>query len=332
MALLRCSCGVEIRISLGRMMVLGENGLACPDCGQRLGTEPAQPLRDDEPWPADEPSVEFAEYCEEDVRTGPMESESIEAEPPTGDRVVATLDRLRAYTPDYSSAREYHSQTQAGPLRKAVSDAAMFLFQAPRLDPPPLTFLFARQVYYPFNAFIPFQPPSNFRTAFRDNLRTGLKGSQAEMAILQKALDLFEATDLEPEYAKETSPRWKAWYDLNYGRLVANSVRHIEYQLTCEFLLQADNLNAETNHVRFVPSLVYKGGRVSSGRAVFAQRLLERCRENNRGTPWDMLAEWELNQELGLDVRQIVIQPPKPVQGGSITPTPPTRPISFPKL
>ena len=249
-----------------------------------------------------------------------------------GDHVMATLDRLRPYTPDYSAAREYYSQAQGRPLRKAVSNAAMLIFQAPRLEPPPLTFLFSRQIFYPFNAFVPFQPASSFRTAFRDNLRTGLRGSQAELAILQKALDLYETTDLEPEYEKETSPRWKAWYDLNYGRLLANSVRHIEYQLTCESLLQADNLNTETNHVRFVPSSAYKGGRVSSGRAELARKLLERCRENNRGTPWELLAEWELNQELGLEVRQIVIPPPRPVQGGSITPTPPTRPINFPRL
>lgn len=249
-----------------------------------------------------------------------------------GDRVVATLDQLRPYTPDYSAAREYYSQTHSSPLRRAVSDAAMLIFQAPRLEPPPLTFLFSRQVFYPFNAFVPFQPASSFRTAFRDNLRTGLKGSQAELAVLQKALDLFEVSDLEPEYEKETSPRWKAWYDLNYGRLLANSVRHVEYQLTCESLLQADNLNTETNHVRLMPSSIYKGGRISSGRAELARKLLQRCRENNRGTPWDLLAEWELNQELGLDVQQIVIPPPRPIQGGSITPTPPTKPISFPRL
>lgn len=241
-----------------------------------------------------------------------------------GDRTIATLEQLRSYTPDYSAAREYLSEVQSLPLRKAVSDASLLIWQAPQLEPPPMTFLFSRQIFYPFAPYIDFRNPANFRTAFRDNLQKAIAGSQAEQAIIEKAIASFEATDLEPAYEEEKSLRWKAWYDLNYGRLLANSVRHIEYQLTCAAILTEGGLNPETNHVRFETSKQYKGGRLSESRAIRARELLERCRKKNAGTQWDRLAEWELNRELGLQARQIVIPPPPP-------PKPPTGPVSPPR-
>lgn len=248
-----------------------------------------------------------------------------------GDRTIATLEQLRPYTPDYASAREYYSETLASPLRRAVSEAAMFVWQAPELTPPPRTFLFSTQAFYPFGSFVNFLNPENFRVGFRKNLQTALKGSRAELEIMEQALALFEAKNLEDEYEKETSLRWKAWYDVNYGRLLANTVRHIEYQLTCEQILASGALNPDTNHVMFLPSAEYKGGRVSAGRAVLARRLLERCRKNNPGTQWDKLAEWELEHELGMQVQQVVIPPPPPFRG-SFVPIPPMKPISFPRL
>ena len=81
MPLLRCSCGVEIRISPGRMMVLGESGLACPGCGNRLGAESTWSLRDDESTLADQPSIEFGEFHEDDANLEPLETDSAEVEP-----------------------------------------------------------------------------------------------------------------------------------------------------------------------------------------------------------------------------------------------------------
>ena len=216
-------------------------------------------------------------------------------------------------------------------MRRAVSEAAMLVWQAPELTPPPRTFLFSTQAFYPFGSFVNFLNPENFRAGFRKNLQTALKGSRAELEILERALALFEAKNLEDEYEKETSLRWRAWYDVNYGRLLANTVRHIEYQLTCEQILASGALNPDTNHVMFHASAEYRGGRVSAGRAVLARRLLERCRKNNPGTQWDKLAEWELEYELGLQVQQLVIQPPRLVPGRFV-PTPPTKPINFPRL
>jgi hypothetical protein len=249
-----------------------------------------------------------------------------------GDTTIASLEQLRPYLPDYSSAREYYSEVQSSPLRRAVSESSTLIWQSPELTAPPRTFLFSRQTFYPFDAFVDYLNPENFRKGFRDNLQTALKGSRAEMEIMERALAIYEAENLEPEYEKETSLRWKAWYDLNYGRLLANMVRHVEYQLTCEQILASGALNPETNHVTFIPSTQYKGGRVSAGRAVQARRLLERCRKNNPGTQWDKLAEWELEFDLGMGVQQIVLQPPRPGPMVPMVPIPPTRPISFPRL
>ena len=46
--------------------------------------------------------------------------------------------------------------------------------------------------------------------------------------------------------------------------------------------------------------------------AAEAQRLLRRCITNNPGTPFALLAQWELDRPFGLAVQQIVIpEPPR---------------------
>jgi hypothetical protein len=70
-------------------------------------------------------------------------------------------------------------------------------------------------------------------------------------------------------------------------------------------------LNPQTNHIDFGPSsqLVSTDERIRR-QAAEAERLLRRCIEKNPGTPWALLAQWELDRPLGLAVRQVVIPPP----------------------
>jgi hypothetical protein len=247
-----------------------------------------------------------------------------------GDRTVGSFESMKPYIPDYSAAVDFYSEVKSSALRKTVVDASLIVWQAPSMDPPPTTFLFSRQNFYPFVPLIGYTPPELFRSQFRKELEAVLKGASAQQAIVEQALALYEQDDLEPLYDDETSPRWKAWYDLNYGRLLAQSVRLREYQLRCAAILSEGGLQKETNLVKFRPASTYLGGRVSEGRAVFAQRLLERCQVNNPDTPWSLLAGWELQHDLGVVADQIVIPIPRP--GPAVSSPPATKPISFPKL
>ena len=150
--------------------------------------------------------------------------------------------------------------------------------------------------------------------------------------IIEQALAQFGKGDMEDEYDKEMSPRWRAWYDLNRGRLLAMSVRHREYILTCQTILQnLRSLKPDTNRLVFHPSNKYKSGTEIESRAREAYRLLARCLMNNADTPWSYLAQWELDHELGLSVEEIAIPVPQPSRG----PAPPSTPaptFTFPKL
>ena len=135
---------------------------------------------------------------------------------------------------------------------------------------------------------------------------------------------------MESEYYAEHSLRWRAWYDLNRGRLLAMSVRQLEYVLACEQVLKPGFLKPDTNHLVLKPSSKYLAGPVIEPRAREAFRLLKRCVEKNAGTPWALLAQWELDHELGIEIQQIVVPPPQPSPPGP--PRVPDPPISFPKL
>lgn len=122
-----------------------------------------------------------------------------------------------------------------------------------------------------------------------------------------------DATLLEQLYAREDSKRWRAWCDLNMGRLLCVSVRLREYLLvTTELLSNVNGLNPDTNYVQLVPSANLAGGAASLQRAELARRILQRCVEQNPGTPWSVMAERELRDGLGLQIRQQFIPQPKP--------------------
>ena len=50
---------------------------------------------------------------------------------------------------------------------------------------------------------------------------------------LHEALAAFGPKGMEHYYGKEPSARWRAWYDLTYGRLLAMCVRANEYNWAC---------------------------------------------------------------------------------------------------
>ena len=143
----------------------------------------------------------------------------------------------------------------------------------------------------------------------------------ADIAAMQ--VEVSESL-LEQVYYAEDSKRWRAWCDLNLGRLLAISVRLREYLIVTQAILENPNgLNPNTNSVSLSPSSNLVGGPVSAQRAAIATRMLRRCMDENPNTPWFVMAEQELRHGFGIQLNQTYI--PKP-------PPPPTPPIATPTV
>ncbi len=246
------------------------------------------------------------------------------------DRGPFQWDVMKRYLPDYASVADYVALTNSRPLRKAVSAAALSTYQYTNLVPPTTAFILHRSEWYPYSIYSTYYTPEQFRTLLFQAIPQQQMFAKDTNRVVEQALSHFPKEGMEYEYTSEHSPRWKAWYDLNRGRLLAMSVRQLEYVLACEKVLQPGYLNPETNHLVLKPSSKYLAGSIIEPRAREAFRLLTRCVEKNAGTPWAMLAQWELDHELGIEIQQIVVPPPQPSPPSP--PRTPDPPIVFPKL
>lgn len=235
-----------------------------------------------------------------------------------GDDALFDLEDMQPYFPDYRSAEEYIRSVQYSVLRQAVSRAALVSYTQIYNDeslqaPPRLAFFARRRGRYPFDVVSgPYMPPAEFRSELRSELAQEMARCKRLAEIIEQALGPFEASDLERLYEQEESPRWKAWYDLSYGRLLAMSVRHLEYLLACQAVLETDLIQPTTNSMQFDPSPDLRSGSEGARRAAKARQLLERCCANNPGTPWEAMAQWELQHGLGISIRQGAIPEPPP--------------------
>ena len=154
----------------------------------------------------------------------------------------------------------------------------------------------------------------------------GEPDTNSDMSVLET--DVNE-TLLEQLYRMEDSKRWRAWCDLNIGRLLAVSVRLREYLITTNALLNNMNgLNDDTNHVWLTATDQLRGGAPSKDRAVIARRVLQRCVDDNPGTPWSLMAARELKDGFGVQLNQRFVPrpPPSPPTVGRPQPPRPTLP------
>ncbi len=205
------------------------------------------------------------------------------------------LHTMLRYVPGYDSVNEYvtrinHSKMRLALMRAVEITMSRKLKGTPRLE---------------------FAPDGN---NFQDQLREAQQTVAYNSAILDQALAPFGAEGFEHVYEKERSPRWRAWYDLNYGRLLAMRVRCDEYNWACAVMKGKGRefVERKSNRWRFVPSANIEFGSATQRQAAEAQRLLRRCVENNPGTPWALLAQRELRYPLGFTVEERYAAPPPP--------------------
>ena len=226
------------------------------------------------------------------------------------DRAPFAVETMQRYAPEYDPPPVYVRHAAQSPVRRAVLAAVDITRQRKLKGTPRLKFA------------------PNGKTYFSE-LREAQEVAAYNTPTLQQALNAFGPRGYEEAYAKESSPRWRAWYDLTYGRLLAMYVRCNEYNWACAVMKAkgADFVDQKSNRWQFQPDAATHYGSQSEKMAKEATRLLTRCVKENPGTPWALLAERELAQPLGFKVIEAYEAPPppppKPKANPTKTPPPP---------
>jgi hypothetical protein len=226
------------------------------------------------------------------------------------------LEVMRDYLPSYGSAVEVLAEVKTSPLRTAIMQAVEATYIPTNLMPPRMLFPTVRSDFYPFTEMEFYMPPAEFRRYAAGALAQECAKVRQSIRVVEDALRRFGDEELESSYDNEPSPRWRAWYDLTRGRLLMMSIRQQEYLATCKFLMDSGKLAPATNVLSFVAGkqLLEDQPDIKARRET-AVRLLRRCVQKNPETPWAMLAEWELDADLGVKPVQDIIPPPRPIVG-----------------
>lgn len=216
---------------------------------------------------------------------------------------------LRTFAPDYSFGEidEFAKDVRKHPLRVCVLNAAQMSQKfkvkgAPRLD--------LRVT------------ANNFRQVATD--------AQKEVAESQYMLDaMLQAfpPGIEKQLDREPSLRWRMAFCLNYGRLLANRTRNLEYNSALALMkttLSEGDINSRSNHWIFHPSPDVKNSGVASKKgAQLAVELLNRVIAEAPGTPWAIMAARELQYPFGIRVEERYIPPPPPPSQNKAQPAAP---------
>lgn len=230
-------------------------------------------------------------------------------------------DRMRPYLPEYGSLGEYQAAIGRRPLRMFVAQAAaMTLQHEDKFVPLRMRYFGRRSPVYPFKVESQYINPGAFRGDLKDALRLESVRALEAMEKIETLLQAFADVDLEYEYSKEESPRWRAWYDLTHGRLLAASVRYAEFIASAGVLSsKKPPFDREVNEIMLLPGpqLLVSA---SVERAALATKLLERCKRENDKTPWADLAHWELLKDFGFQFQAKANPEPPPVVNNGFQP------------
>lgn len=225
------------------------------------------------------------------------------------DRSPFKLEVMKDYLPTYDSVANYLTRLERHRLRSAVRSAVEVTRGREKLEVPPLILFGRRSEEPPYDFKGVYLEPRHFARRLRAERRRLIRQASRTAELVEEALGHVSADGdldkgLRTLYSQENSPRWRAWYDLTRGRLLAASVRLEEYRLVCERLGDSDTLKEKTNFIVLRASRSMRSGETFKRRAEEAERLLSRCIRDNKGTPWEYLAQRELDHPWGITVRQ----------------------------
>ena len=236
--------------------------------------------------------------------------------PPAGDKRNGFLTAVANLLDPEMSVGEKRAAIQI------LADAAATGFQQSQLfTAPRLTFMGKRSPHYPYEIKHYYYSP----TDFRDQLALTLHQERTRVTQAMRTLARFithlqdSRIDWEYEYSKEDSKRWRARYDLTKGRLLATQARFLEYIATSLELEQT--ISPACNKITLYPGSSFRNPAAQMF-ADEASRVLYRCKQENAGTPWQDLAQWELDKPFGFRIErgQIPKPPPRIVAGSTGSP------------
>lgn len=236
---------------------------------------------------------------------------------------VGTYDPhiMKAYEPDYGygSPDEFLADMAKHPVRAAVFAMAQYS---------QTTSLKANST-----------PQMSFRLQ-ANNFRAVFSEAQKSAAVSGLAIDSILAQmppNAEKAYDSEPSLRWRLAFSLNYGRLLAQKIRSMEYNTALATLkggLAENDINSTVNQIIFRPDRDVNYAVNLKKSAKIAQEHLERVISEAPGTPWAVLASRELRDGFGIQVVKRYIPPPPPPKPGAKTaaePKPKLRPKFAPE-
>lgn len=269
-----------------------------------------------------------------------------------GDLATASREQLFEYMPDYRSAFEIAYDIDRYPLRRAVIEAAA-LTGAAEYWPPKMRYPTRLDDQFPYRSIGFYQTPQRFAQQLPGELQASVMRLRPAQVMIEQAIQIMmlrfdkeyyvdlesDQTDRQAslseialeqmtpsEYHHEQSPRWKAWYDLNLGRLLAHSVRIHEFMLRCEIMASSQSrmmiLQGNFNRLTLQPSSELLGGTISATRLQAAIQLLQRVVRDHADTPWGDLATWELQHPVGVVSAFSRIPEPRPVARVVVPPRP----------
>ncbi|QDS87935.1 hypothetical protein EC9_21180 [Rosistilla ulvae] len=186
---------------------------------------------------------------------------------------------MARYRPDYVSPEEYVRQVRASALRTALTTAAKDS-QLETLQAPQMRFVRRSEA----------------------QLATELGDAQKAAAIIEP--QLVRMAEILQQGLKdrdeEMSPRWRAGFDLAYGRVLAHKVRTETYNAMLAKAKRGMPFQEEKNNTWVIEA----ADEVSVGskwerEAEKARELLQGVVTEHAGTPWALLAKNELETPIG---------------------------------
>lgn len=212
---------------------------------------------------------------------------------------------MARYRPDYLAPQDYEKRLKASPLRTSLVAAAMQT--APTLD----------------------RPRTRFVKRADAQLVGELTRAQQDAAKLEPALIRLAAI-LEPGIKtrdSESTPRWRAGYDLAMGRVLAQKVRTETYNAMLAKAKRGLNFEDPKNNTWVItPDDEISVGSKLEKEAELAKTLLREVVDQHPGTPWAYLASEELKVPLGWKWKEEftdLTPPPARANPGNNNPAPP---------
>lgn len=219
---------------------------------------------------------------------------------------------MRRYKPDYVSRQTYMERLLANRCRQSLVQAAQ-VSRIGALQTPTLVF------------------PKLDEAVFAN----ALSQAQRNAALLEPKMNqLYEILKQgEQDREKEISPRWKAGYDLAYGRVLASKVRTEAYNGMLAMAKTKLKFEDEKNNTwALKPADKIETGSQSANLADKARQHLTRVLDEHSGTPWAMMAERELAIPMGWTWTERFTPPPAPPGPQAAAPNVPPPPPGLPNV